>query len=227
MPKAKPTNSSSYQRGQIEEAISCLIEPELVRPSPLLRAQIKRLIDVDRRLVQTLDGHRPAFLTVPLPQRGTNVTFTAYGAFALLTGVRVMRHGWPQRKVVKLMSAVRRDMQREHRRTMRQDPKALFDFEAIKAAARPGDVAHDSVDPVVLRVRAVPSDRGIDLVGDVFRVGDTQRASRSLRPPYTEFDLVGTAFRLAEALSTTSPRSRGRPSSITENVPSSITRKAR
>ena len=63
-----------------------------------------------------------------------------------------MGHGWPQSFAVSIMRRVRLDLEREHARILRQRPDKLFDQQAIRAKARPGDIAVDNTDPVFLTV---------------------------------------------------------------------------
>ena len=64
----------------------------------------------------------------------------------------MMDHGWPQSVAVSIMRRVRRDLEREHARILRQDPDKLFDDEAVLAGGRHGDIAADNTDPVYLAV---------------------------------------------------------------------------
>jgi hypothetical protein len=61
-----------------------------------------------------------------------------------------MNHGWPQSFAVSIMRHVRRDLEREHARILRQDPGKLLDWKAIRAKAQEGEIAADN--PVYLAV---------------------------------------------------------------------------
>ena len=63
-----------------------------------------------------------AFFSEEAPGTGADISFSEYEAFALLNGLRIMEHGWPQGFAVSIMRRVRRDLEREHARILRQDP---------------------------------------------------------------------------------------------------------
>ena len=68
-----------------------------------------------------------------------------------------MGHGWPQGFAVAILRRVRPDLEREHARILMQDQDKLFDWEAIRAAARPGDIAVTNTDPVFLALASKPA----------------------------------------------------------------------
>ena len=76
--------------------------------------------------------------------------FTEYEAFALLTGLRLMGHDWPQGLVVAALRRVKPDLERYYARILRQNPTILFDADQIRQQARPGDLAVGNTDPVFL-----------------------------------------------------------------------------
>jgi hypothetical protein len=147
----------SYKRNQIEEAIARIFYPSRKKPPSELRTRIKRLLELDRsmgRKIQSKDAEEAnfAFFSEEAPGTGADISFSEYEAFALLNGLRIMDHGWPQSSAVSIMRRVRRDLEREHARILRQDPDKLFDWEVIRARARPGDIGADNTDPVYLTV---------------------------------------------------------------------------
>jgi hypothetical protein len=91
------------------------------------------------------------FFSEEAPGTGADIAFSEYEAFALLNGLRIMQHGWPQGFALSIMRRIRLDLEREHARILRQSPEKLFDQQTIRAAARPGDIAVDNTDPVFLR----------------------------------------------------------------------------
>ena len=95
----------AYKRNQVEEAISDLLEPDLSQPTQDLRTKLKRLLDTDRTLRRSAEegAGKFAFFSADPPGKGAENWFSAYDAFALLTGVRLMRHGWPQGRAVSVM----------------------------------------------------------------------------------------------------------------------------
>jgi hypothetical protein len=125
----------SYKRFSIEPAA----DPATARTRP------------KGRRVGHPDGHSPHS---DFPKRkagtGADISFSEYDAFALLNGLRIMGHGWPQGFAVSVMRRVRPDLEKQHARILRQDPDKLFDEQAIRASARPGDIAVTNIDPVFL-----------------------------------------------------------------------------
>jgi hypothetical protein len=113
------------------------------------------LLDLDRsigRKLHSKDAEEAnfGFFSGEAPGTGADVSFSEYEAFALLNGLRIMNHGWPQSFAVTIMRRVRLDLERAHARILRQDRDKLFDWETIQARARPGDIAVDNTDPVFL-----------------------------------------------------------------------------
>ena len=212
-----------FKRNQVEEAISGVLEPQSEHPSPQLRTRLKRLLETDRAL-----GHVPrspdperahyAFYSASAPGSGVEVWFSEYEAFALLNGLRLMAHGWPQGVTVTLMRCVRFELEQQHARILTQDPKWLFDEEAIRRNAKAGDMAFDNVDPVLLIIVSnagtIPNEQGElracgirrgahDAVQFAWKAGGGTGA-------WTMFDVVGVAHRLSIELVRTEPRRRGR-----------------
>jgi hypothetical protein len=147
----------SYKRNQIEGAIARLFAPnckKLLRScarasSGCLNLTVPLAATFDLKMLKrpTLDfsarrhpGPEPLF------------SFSEYEAFALLNGLRIMEHGWPQGFAVSIMRRVRLDLEREHARILQQCPGKLFDQQAIRSRTRPGDIAVDNTDPVFLTI---------------------------------------------------------------------------
>jgi hypothetical protein len=130
----------SYKRNQIEEAIAHIVAPNCEEPPSELRTRIKRLLELDRsisRKVRSKDPEDFAFFSEEAPGTGADILFSEYEAFALLNGLRIMNHGWPQSFAVSIMRRVRVDLESEHARILRQKPDKLFDWEAIRSRASP------------------------------------------------------------------------------------------
>jgi hypothetical protein len=145
----------SYKRNQVEEAIARISVQSYEKPPSELRTRIKRLLDLDRSLGRKLRSKDPeeanfGFFSEEAPGTGADISFSEYDAFALLNGLRIMGHGWPQGFAVAIMRRIRPALEREHARILRQDPDKLFDQKAIRAAGRPGDIAADNTNPVYL-----------------------------------------------------------------------------
>jgi hypothetical protein len=211
----------SYKRHQIEEAIARIVVPNCEEPPSELRTRIKRLLELDRSIGRKprstdAEGANFAFFSDEAPGTGGVVSFSEYEAFALLNGLRIMEHGWPQGFAVSVMRRVRLDLEREHARTLRQRPDKLFDQEAIRAAGREGDIAVDNRDPVFI-VLASKGQRAPDEgqtaplsavcrgLAKVFEFNRDVGASSM-----TFFEVVTIAHRLHQELTKTEPRRRGR-----------------
>jgi hypothetical protein len=211
----------SYKRNQIEEAIARIVAPTSAKLPSELRTRIKRLLELDRsngRKLRSKDAEEAnfAFFSEEAPGTGADISFSEYEAFALLNGLRILEHGWPQGLAVSIMRRVRLDLESEHTRILRQPPDKLFDEQAIHAAARPGDIAVDNTDPVFLTVasrgqRAVDGKppgpipavcRGLKKVSEFSRDVDASSV--------TMFEVATLAHRLHQELMKAKPRRRGR-----------------
>ena len=107
----------SYKRNQIEEAIARIFAPNCEKPPSELRTRIKRLLELDRSIGRKLRSNDAeeanfAFFSDEAPGTGGVVLFSEYEAFALLNGLRIMEHGWPQSFAVSVMRRVRLDLER-------------------------------------------------------------------------------------------------------------------
>jgi hypothetical protein len=212
---------TEYKRNQIEDALSRTLGEQSVRLSLELRTRVKRLLDMDRRLGQNARSRDPAaanyaFYSSDAPGKGNEVKFSDYEAFALLTGLRLLRHGWPQSFPVALLRQLRPELEREHGRILRQDRSVLFDEKRIRDNARIGDLAFDNTDPVFLLIasgqkqedgaRHPPSAvcRGIKQVSEFMK----KEPSGS----WSWHELVTPAHSLLSELTKVQPRKRGRSS---------------
>ena len=114
----------SYKRNQIEEAIARIVVPNSEKLPSGLRTRIKRLLELDRSIGRKLRSKNAeqtnfAFFSVDAPGTGADISFSEYEVFALLNGLRIMAHGWPQGFAVSIMRRVRPDLEREHARILR------------------------------------------------------------------------------------------------------------
>jgi hypothetical protein len=210
-----------YKRNQVEEAISRINGEKSTQPSQALRTQLKRLLDTDRGATQEAraagsETVNYAFYSTDSPGKGTEVFFSAYEAFALDTGVRLLNHAWPQGFVVRALRHVRADFEKHHSRILRQDPAVLFDAEAIKAKARPGDLGVDNTDPVFLTIatgKASFAD-GTDNMTHLKVCRGMEEVSKFVKQneahSWSLFELASRAHQLRRELSHALPRSRGR-----------------
>ena len=218
------TSGSKYKRNQVDEAIAAVLARDQTGASTHVRTRIKRLLDSDRALGCDVQSDNPArrvfaFYGDEAPGRGTEIWFSGYEAFALLVGLRVLNHGWPQATAVRVMRGVRQKLEREHRRILEQDPAALFDQGQVSRRARPGMVAVTNIDPYFLAIvtRAGANRRPSSASPYSVEVcrGHNELVSFITKkvPPgmaTTSLELVGSAHALAHYLAQTEPRSRGR-----------------
>ena len=99
---------TQFKRNQIEEAISRLFGEQSADPSSGVRTRIKRLLDLDRSLPRNARSKRAklanyAFFDSDSPGKGAEVLFSEYEAFALLIGLQMLNHNWPQRFAVETL----------------------------------------------------------------------------------------------------------------------------
>ena len=211
-----------YKRNQIEAAISGVLEPRSPEPTTELRTRLKRLLETDRALGRVPRSNDPtrthyAFYSADSPGSGVEVWFSQYEAFALVNGLRLMAHGWPQGFAVSVMRRVRSELENQHARILRQDPKILFDQEALRRDAREGDVAFDNTDPVLLtivsRSGTAPNEQESPLGCAVCRgiaeamkfIGEARKGAGA----WSMFELVSVAHALSGKLAHTEPSHRG------------------
>jgi hypothetical protein len=214
-----------YKRNQVELAISDLLEPENVKPSSELRTRIKRLLETDRALgrsPRSNDSERAnfAFFRDSAPGSGFEVWFLAYEAFALLLGLQMMAHGWPQRFVVSVLRRVRSELEKEHDRILKLRPKELFDEAAIARARRSGSPAFSTLHPAFLVIvshhrLSADQEHGPYACSVQPDLGSAsawvQKTTKGVGGGSTMFEITVVAHQLAKALERTTPQSRGRP----------------
>ena len=164
----------------------------------------KRLLETDRSLPQDDDVatsvlKATAFFSETSPGKGQEIWFSAYEAFAVVMGLILMRHGWPQSFAVRVLRQVREELEFAYKTTLTQDPKWLFDQEEINRSARAGDFAFDNQDPFLLSIVSAPSDGGHNapLACSVKRGATAAwkfaREHNAAGVVWTSFDVVGMA----------------------------------
>jgi len=210
-----------FKRNQVEEAIACVLEPGAAKPSSEMRTRLRRLLETDRALGRSKRSPDPeranfAFSGMDAPGRGLENWFSGYEAFALMTGLHLMRDGWPQGLVVAVLRRVKPDLERHHARVLRQNPAVLFDADRIRQQARPGDLATSNADPVFLAINSKSQEHDTaanpaaicqgpaDLMGFIKTWGPGQT--------WTVTELGTSIHALSLALAKTVPRKRGRGS---------------
>jgi hypothetical protein len=214
------TRKMSFKRNQIETAIARIYDPGCQEPPSELRTRIKRILELDRsrgRKLRSTDAEEAnfAFFSEEAPGTGADISFSQYEAFAVLNGLRIMDHGWPQGFAVSIMRRIRPDLEKEHARILRQAPEKLFDWRTIAARARPGDIAVDNTDPVFI-VLATPIHRSADkaqtapLSAVCHKMEGVQEFSRHVgAASLSLFEVVTLAHKLRTELLNSKPKSRG------------------
>jgi len=209
-----------FKRNQVEAAIGRRLEPGSTKPTSELRTRLKRLLETDRALGRNKRSGDPArvnfaFYSGDAPGRGVENWFSSYEAFALLTGLHLMQHGWPQGFAVAVLRRVRPELETEHERILQLDPALLFDQEQIRRNARPGDPAVDNTDPVFLVIISQDALDGSRSVKAAVCRGHDE-CMRFVRSEsgraWTTFELVNSAHGLFRELAKTKPSKRGRGS---------------
>jgi hypothetical protein len=212
---------TAYKRNQVEEAISGLLYPREKEPSAELRNRIKRLLDTDRAAARALrskdlEQSNYAFYSAVAPGRGVDVWFSEYEAFALLTGLNLLGHGWTQQRVVSIMRRIRPELGKEHAYILTLDPETLFDEAEIRRNVRSGSMAFDVTKPVLLMI--ISKSDGEPHALSVFReVTDAMKflwEATGGGGAGTIFECTSLAHRLALKLAETTPTPRGRTNSM-------------
>jgi hypothetical protein len=208
-----------FKRNQIEEAIACVLEPGSAKPSSEMRTRLKRLLETDRGLGRTKRSTDPeranfAFYSLDAPGRGGENWFSGYDAFALLIGLQLMRHGWPQGFAVAVLRRVKPELEIQHARILKQNPAVLFDAQLIWQRAKPGDFVVQNTDPVFLAIISTDrEDRSNPNPAAICRGQDQLMRfikAQGVGKAWTMFELVNSVHSLSSALAKTRPRRRGR-----------------
>jgi len=213
----------SYKRNQIEEAISAMIGQGPI-PSAELKTELKRLLDTDRSREFNLDFNNPeetnyAFYSGEARGSGTEIWFSGYEAFALLKGLELMEHRWPQATAISILRRVRRALEPKHAEILQWDPNELFDERKIREAARPGTLAVWTTRPVHLVIasrKGRPIEQSSDDTREVMVLENDALMQLFRQKPglsATMIELTRTAHDLHKALAKTKPSKRGRSSS--------------
>jgi len=206
-----------FKRNQIEEAIARVFEGS-ARPSSETRTRLKRLLETDRGLGRSKRSADPeranfAFYSMDAPGRGVEIWFSNYEAFALLIGLQLMRHGWPQGFAVGVLRRVRPELEIQHARILTLDPADLFNQQLIFERARPGDLAVGSTAPVFLVIQSHEDRSGPSSSALCCGQEDLMRLIRAkVGQTSTIFELTKSIHALSYALATSKPRKRGRGS---------------
>jgi hypothetical protein len=204
----------SFKRNQIEEAISWVDTGSRVKPTVEMRTRLKRLLDADRNLGRNARSNDPekanyAFYSEDAPGKGSEVLFSEYEAFALMTALHILQHNWPQGFAVSVMRRIRPELEKEHRRFINQEPTPPKD----EHTARAGELAFGNGDPLFLLIvtDTTAPDKGRDPVVRICSQADAFKLIMK-KPGLASswMELKTSARQLREQLSKTLPRKRGR-----------------
>ena len=198
-----------------------MLEAGSAKPSSEMRTRLRRLLETDRALGRSKRSADPeranfAFSGMEAPGRGSENWFTGYEAFALLTGLRRMRDGWPQGLVVAVLRRVKPDLERHHARILSQNRPVLFDADRTRQQARPGDLAVSNTAPVflVINSKAREHDAGANRAAICQGQAELMDFIKTWGPgqTWTVMELGTSIHALSTALAKTEPRKRGRAS---------------
>jgi hypothetical protein len=204
-----------FKRNQVEEAIARVLEPGSAKPSLEIRTRLKRLLETDRALgrnKRAVDRQNAqfAFYNMDRPGRGVENWFSDYEVFALLTGLRLMRHGWPQGYAVAVLRRVKPELQKHHARILKQAQAVLFDDQLI------GSLSLANTDPVFLVIRSRDEEGPFKSNPAAVCRGERELMqfikSQEVGQTWTVLEFVNVVHALSSALATTKPLNRGRRS---------------
>jgi hypothetical protein len=207
-----------YKRSQIEEALARVTRPGTTKLGPDLKGRVKRLLERDRALGRNKRSRDPegtsfAFYSAESPGRGRDNSFTPYEAFALLIGLQLMGHGWPQGFVVSLLRRLRPELERHHARILKQESAGLCNAAKVAADAKAGDLAVGNTAPLFIVVVTESPGRQAKAIAVCRGQGELFALYHQYGPgfTFTSTEFVNLARVLAGALSQTVPSRRGRP----------------
>jgi hypothetical protein len=114
----------AYKRNQIEDAIAQSTGDQSAKPSTELLTRVKRLLNTDRALEVWSTSPRSeranyAFFSARSPGKGAEVPFSGYEAFAVMIGLQMLNHKWPQKFVVETLRRLRPELEQQHRKILR------------------------------------------------------------------------------------------------------------
>lgn len=207
-----------YKRNQVEDAIVARLGADDAKSRASVKTRLKRLLDTDRAEEVRPNSDRPEFANYGFfsghaPGKGGEIQFSEYESFALLIGLQMLMHKWPQKFVVESLRRIRPDLERHHKRIMRRDPAKLFDPDQIRLHAKPGNPVLATTSPVFLLIWSdqrtaedpAPTVEIFEDYNKAFRRG-LEKTGRST----TWIELTKSAHALSEQLSKSLPRRRGR-----------------
>lgn len=208
----------SYKRNQVEDAIAARLGAEDTKSRADVVTRLKRLLDTDRAEGVRPNSDRPelanyGFFSGEAPGKGGEIQFSEYESFALLIGLQMLNHRWPQKFVVESLRRVRPKLERQHKKIMRLDPTKLFDPDEIRRQAKPGMLAFPTTSPVFLLIwsdqRTAEDPAPTVEIFEDYRAAFARGLEKAGRST-TWLELTHSAHALSEQLSKSLPRKRGR-----------------
>ena len=206
-----------------------------------LRSNVKRLLDIDRRpRARKLDSTPERFAFHDGgegPGHGTEVAYKPYHAFALLVGTRLLKGGMPQSRTVMLLRELRDALEREFEDLAAtplmqypDDRPGIADGrhppsspEGRAQLARDGFLLHEPENMTFLVAQAGPDAEALLVPGpdrkelvtgnvcDFAELKDRLRFFSHAGQVATVVELTNAVHKLADALTRTQVRRRGRP----------------
>jgi hypothetical protein len=145
---------TGFKANQVQQAIFWTLRAEGTRAEEI-RFRLKRLFAADRSLgrtprSQSKTDRQYAFFSDDPPGTGSDILFSEYEAFAALAAIVLLEHGLPQTVVVRLLRQVRPDLERVYAESRKKNPDRLFDAEVLLEQAKPGMIAFESTEPIIL-----------------------------------------------------------------------------
>jgi hypothetical protein len=213
----KPYLGLYYKRNQVVEAIARILQRGSTKLDSDLYSRVKRLLELDRARGRNRRSRDPeqthfAFYSADMPGRGYENRFSEFECFSLLTGLRLMAHGWPQSTAVALLRRLRPELEKHHALLLRQGPAVLSDQQQLLAGVRPGDMAVDNLDPLFIVIVSEQGRTGSRSVALCRGQREVFELYHRYGPGYvfTLIELATSIYALSSALARTQPRARGR-----------------
>jgi hypothetical protein len=214
-----------YKRSQVEQAIVAL-EACRGTAEAVLRANVKRLLDFDRNPEARI-FHRAsdntAFFDGPPPGQGAEIAYRPYQAFALLIGVRLLKSGMPQSRVVLFLRDTRVELEPAFERLAGVDAAKLrpdLSEEERSQRIRDGELVEDAAEMTFLIAQAGADPSGAPRPDEWESVGEAACSAAALMERLATFsrhgqaaivlELTNAVHQLIDTLPRTTVRKRGR-----------------
>jgi len=135
------TSVTAFKRSQVEWALwryFCFGSTDRPAPPAVFKTRIKRLLEIDRLKEKYEESEVPharfAFIDGPPDGQGRDVPYTAFNAFCLALGLDLLDAGFKQSEIVFLLRHIRRKLEEEFSRILKNPPEPR---EALSAEQRP------------------------------------------------------------------------------------------